>query len=61
VLLLAAGGTLQAHGWLHHHRHHLRHAHSAYADLYSADACRIGWWQTLRYGHIRPRWGAWCR
>ena len=23
--------------------------------------CRVGWWQTLRYGKVRPRWAAFCR
>lgn len=23
-------------------------------------ACEVGWWQTLRYGHVRPRWGMRC-
>jgi hypothetical protein len=23
--------------------------------------CRLGWWQTLRYGHVRPQWGIRCR
>jgi len=22
--------------------------------------CRVGWWQTLRYGHVRPRWARIC-
>jgi hypothetical protein len=53
-----------AHGWLH--RHHCKcYTHVAYiADVEPAPfstACRVGWWQTLRYGHVRPRWGAWCR
>jgi hypothetical protein len=34
---------------------------------YSEDAampppfCRLGWWQTLRDGHVRPQWGLRCR
>jgi hypothetical protein len=23
-------------------------------------ACSVGWWQTLRYGHVRPVWGVRC-
>jgi hypothetical protein len=23
-------------------------------------ACSVGWWQTLRYGHVRPQWGVRC-
>jgi hypothetical protein len=44
---------------------HLRIAHSqkyrrvAYST--STDTlCRTGWWQTLTYGHVRPRWGTFC-
>jgi hypothetical protein len=22
--------------------------------------CRTGWWQTLRYGHVRSHWGTVC-
>jgi hypothetical protein len=22
--------------------------------------CRVGWWQTLRYGHVGPHWGTVC-
>ncbi len=43
------------------HRHYYRHrvAYVEYVPDYGA--CRTGWWQTLRYGHVRPRWGTWCR
>jgi|HubBroStandDraft_5_1064220.scaffolds.fasta_scaffold348863_2 hypothetical protein len=43
-----------------HHRHH--NIQTAY--LLPSDElgnCRIGWWQTLRYGHVHPRWAVWCR
>jgi hypothetical protein len=23
--------------------------------------CRIGWWQTVQFGHVRPRWAMRCR
>jgi hypothetical protein len=23
--------------------------------------CRLGWWQTLRFGRVHPRWGIRCR
>lgn len=23
--------------------------------------CRVGWWQTLKYGKVRPRWAMLCR
>ncbi len=45
-------------------RLHYRHRHQArivYASPAEYGVCRIGWWQGLRYGHVRPHWGAWCR
>lgn len=24
------------------------------------EVCRFGWWQTLHWGHVRPRWGGRC-
>ena len=34
----------------------------AYAGLDPSydGACSVGWWQTLRYGHVRPSWGVRC-
>jgi hypothetical protein len=67
ICVLASVGFLAqiapgvADGWdqQHHYRHH---AHVAYVDyLPDYSACRTGWWQTLRYGHVRPVWGTWCR
>jgi hypothetical protein len=26
----------------------------------STAPCRTGWWQTLHYGHVRPRWATFC-
>ena len=43
----------------YHRHHHPRLTYVEYAPDYSA--CRTGWWQTLRYGHVRPVWGTWCR
>jgi hypothetical protein len=59
IVLIVQVGPGSADGWMH--PHHYRH-HVAYAE-YGADygACRTGWWQTLRYGHVRPVWGTWCR
>ena len=59
--LLVNAKPAAADGW--EHRHHYGHyARIAYADYgpYSG-SCRTGWWQTLRYGHVRPVWGSWCR
>ena len=48
-------------------RHHARHHHHyrqrvARVDLEPGDysTCRWGWWQSLRYGHVQPYWGARC-
>ena len=44
----------------HHHFRH--HRHLAYVEYVpESGACRVGWWQTLRYGHVRPHWAVWCR
>lgn len=49
-----------ADGWVHHrHQYKRQVAYFEYSPDYGT--CRVGWWQTLRYGHVRPRWGAWCR
>jgi len=36
--------------------------HVAYTDV-ATDyyPCRLGWWQSLRFGHVRPQWGTRCR
>ncbi len=43
----------------HHHRHYYK------TVMQEADAgylaCRTGWWQTVRDGHVRPHWGTYCR
>ena len=26
----------------------------------SVVSIRFGWWQTLHWGHVRPRWGGRC-
>jgi hypothetical protein len=50
-----------ADGWAHYH-HYRHHAHVAYVEPDPYDGgWRIGWCQTLRYGHVKPRWGEWCR
>lgn len=58
--LLAWSTPGLADGW-HWHHHYKHHAHLAYVEYAPDNECRVGWWQTLRYGHVRPRWGAWCR
>jgi hypothetical protein len=33
---------------------------SAGYDAPYEGGCSVGWWQTLRYGHVRPQWGVRC-
>jgi len=61
VFLCARIALASADGRLHY-RAYRHHAPIAYIEAVPYDGnCRIGWWQTLRYGHVRPRWGEWCR
>jgi hypothetical protein len=39
--------------WKDHRRHRI-----VWIETWSA--CEFGWWQTLRYGHVRPRGGMRC-
>ena len=59
LLVHIAPGAADGVAYRHNHR---RHAHVTYAE-FTPDygTCRVGWWQTLRYGHVRPVWGTWCR
>jgi hypothetical protein len=41
-----------------HAHHHHRHVRLREAEAYPQ--CYVGWWQTLRFGHVRPRWGTYC-
>jgi len=43
--------------------HHKRYRHVASLEqvVYTPGDCRIGWWQTVREGHVRPRWAMRCR
>jgi hypothetical protein len=57
VLTIVAGLASPVSAQPYRHRMHV-----AYADMNpNYPACRIGWWQTVVYGHVRPHWGAWCR
>ena len=40
--------------------HHKRYRHVASLE-YPPSACRVGWWQTVRHGHVQPRWAVRCR
>jgi hypothetical protein len=55
LLMHVAPGS--ADGYSRHYRRHASYVESV--PEYST--CREGWWQTLRYGHVRPVWGTWCR
>jgi hypothetical protein len=39
-----------------------RYRHTVYSEPpgFPNTSCRVGWWQTLRYGHVRPRWSMIC-
>ncbi len=39
-------------------RHHRRRAER---QVVYYEYCRGGWWQTLNYGQVRPRWAVQCR
>jgi hypothetical protein len=58
LMYTGVGIASDAAGRIVHYGHRARVAYFNYAPDYSA--CRIGWWQTLRYGHVRPAWGEWC-
>ena len=42
------------------YRHRARYAYADTNPNYYP-ACRVGWWQTLAHGHVRPHWAVWCR
>jgi hypothetical protein len=62
ALMLAQLDPVMADGYYRHYRHHA--ARVAYAgpgpDYAYGGVCSEGWWQTLRYGHVRPQWGVRC-
>jgi hypothetical protein len=43
----------------HHYKNPAGVAYVQAVPDYSA--CRIGWWQSVRYGHVRPHWAVFCR
>jgi hypothetical protein len=61
ALTLAAFDPGMADGYVrqYRHRHGVRVAYAG-PDLAYESACSVGWWQTLRYGHVRPQWGVRC-
>jgi hypothetical protein len=60
MVVQTAPGAADEWGARHHYWHH-HYARLAYANYTGYGACRVGWWQTLRYGHVRPVWASWCR
>jgi hypothetical protein len=42
------------------HRSGERLANAGADAAYGSAGCSLGWWQTLRYGHVRPQWGVRC-
>ena len=60
-LLLGGIAEASAHPWRNRDGYAYR-TRIAYADMAPSYAgCRVGWWQGLAYGHVRPRWAAVCR
>ncbi len=61
IFVLGSVAGALAHPW-NSRDGYARHMRVAYADMATSYAgCRVGWWQTLAYGHVRPRWGSVCR
>jgi hypothetical protein len=52
---LAAPDLASANGYRWKHQRYYR---VAWVEPWPA--CEFGWWQTLRYGHVRPRGGWRC-
>ncbi len=60
ALTLAQFDPVLADGFYRHYRHHAARVAYAAPDMAYGNACSEGWWQTLRYGHVRPQWGVRC-
>jgi hypothetical protein len=54
VLVLISSAPVRADGYDRPYRPYASY-HASYEG-----ACSVGWWQTLRYGHVRPQWGVRC-
>jgi hypothetical protein len=57
ALMPAQLDPAMADGFYRQYRHRVAYAapDAAYENI-----CSAGWWQTLRYGHVRPQWGIRC-
>lgn len=54
-------GSADGRAYRRNSKHHAHIAYVEYVPTPAYGACRTGWWQTLRYGHVQPTWGTWCR
>lgn len=64
AMLLAQVATGSARSLHHHHKRYVYYADAdpaPYYSYYDYGGCRIGWWQGLYYGHVKPHWGTSCR
>lgn len=60
AMLAAQVAPGAADGWAYHRPY--KHPHAAYVEAVpDYGVCRVGWWQTVRYGHVRPQWAEYCR
>jgi hypothetical protein len=60
ALTLARLDPAMADGFNRQYRHHGDRGAYAAPDPAYENVCSAGWWQTLRYGHVRPQWGIRC-
>jgi hypothetical protein len=60
ALTLAQLDPAVADGFFRQYRHHGDRVAYAAPDRAYENVCSAGWWQTLRYGHVRPQWGIRC-
>ena len=54
ALVLVSSAPVRADGYDRPYRR------NAGYDAPYGGVCTVGWWQTLRYGHVRPEWGVRC-
>jgi hypothetical protein len=60
ALTLAQLDPAMADGFYRQNPHHGDRVAYAAPDPAYENACSVGWWQTLRYRHVRPQWGIRC-
>lgn len=59
TITLAQVDSALARHWCDRHRYRPTYVAWAAGPYYAG--CRIGWWQGVVYGHVRPHWGVYCR